>query len=170
MIKIRLATIKDLDSIVPLFNAYRQFYKQKSDLKLAKKFISERLKNKESIIFLAFLNKQPVGFVQLYPSFSSLAAQRTLILNDLFVIDENGKILIAGQAYNENDFLSDFWIRRFTTDGIIDNSFGLNGEVIVDFGNQAMNIQSDDQLTTIELQGSKVLLVGQSENDEQANR
>lgn len=97
MIKIRLATIKDLDSIVPLFNAYRQFYKQKSDLKLAKKFISERLKNKESIIFLAFLNKQPVGFVQLYPSFSSLAAQRTLILNDLFVIDEARK-LGAGNA------------------------------------------------------------------------
>lgn len=97
MIKIRLATIKDLDSIVPLFDAYRQFYKQKSDLKLAKKFISERLKNKESIIFLAFLNKQPVGFVQLYPSFSSLAAQRTLILNDLFVIDEARK-LGAGNA------------------------------------------------------------------------
>ena len=45
MIKTRLATIQDLDSIAPLFDAYRQFYKQKSDLKLAKKFISERLKN-----------------------------------------------------------------------------------------------------------------------------
>ena len=42
-ITIRLAAIKDANLVAPLFDAYRQFYGQKSDLKLAKKFISERL-------------------------------------------------------------------------------------------------------------------------------
>lgn len=39
------------------------------------------------MIFLAFTeNDTAVGFVQLYPSFSSVSAERTFILNDLFVM------------------------------------------------------------------------------------
>jgi hypothetical protein len=56
-IRIRLATVRDVDLVVPLFCSYRQFYNQKSDLELAKKFISERLKNKQSVIFIALLEK-----------------------------------------------------------------------------------------------------------------
>lgn len=101
MIQTRIATLKDIDSIAPLFDLYRQFYQKKSDLKLAKKFISERLKNKESIIFLAFLNKQPVGFVQLYPSFSSVSAYKTLILNDLYVAADARKYGAGKALMNE---------------------------------------------------------------------
>jgi ribosomal protein S18 acetylase RimI-like enzyme len=90
-----LATIKNIDSVAVLFDAYRQFYKQKSDLKLAKKFISERLKNKQSIIFVALLEKKAVGFVQLYPSFSSISAAKILVLNDLYVVDEARKLGVA---------------------------------------------------------------------------
>lgn len=85
MFKTRQATSKDVNLITPLFDLYRQFYHQKSDLKLAKKFISDRLKNSESIIFIALKDKEAVGFVQLYPSFSSVSAKKTLILNDLYV-------------------------------------------------------------------------------------
>ncbi len=101
MLKTRLATIKDSNLVAPLFDLYRQFYQQKSDLKLAKKFISERLKNKESIIFLAFLNKQPVGFVQLYPSFSSVSACKTLILNDLYVAADARKYGVGKALMDE---------------------------------------------------------------------
>jgi ribosomal protein S18 acetylase RimI-like enzyme len=93
--KIRLATAKDSDLVAPLFDAYRQFYGEKSNLRLAKKFILERLKNKQSIIFVALLEKKAVGFVQLYPSFSSVSADKILVLNDLYVVAEARKLGVS---------------------------------------------------------------------------
>jgi GNAT superfamily N-acetyltransferase len=86
---VRQATISDLDLVAPMFDAYRQFYRKLSDLALAKKFLLERFKHRESIIFLAMgEDGTAFGFVQLYPSFSSGAAAQILILNDLFVVPE----------------------------------------------------------------------------------
>ncbi|MES2677148.1 MAG: GNAT family N-acetyltransferase [Pseudomonadota bacterium] len=99
-IKTRRTTNKDANLVAPLFDSYRQFYGQKADLKLAKKFISDRLKNKQSIIFIAFLEQQAVGFVQLYPSFSSVAAQKILVLNDLYVAAEARKLGAAKALMN----------------------------------------------------------------------
>ena len=48
----------------------------------------ERLKGDESVIFLALAGEKAVGFVQLYPCFSSTAMKRMWILNDLFVTPE----------------------------------------------------------------------------------
>jgi ribosomal protein S18 acetylase RimI-like enzyme len=87
-IDIRRATIEDLDLIVPLFDAYRQFYRQPSDLERAKQFLRERFAQNESVVFLASKNSKAVGFAQLYPSFSSGAMAPILILNDLFVAPE----------------------------------------------------------------------------------
>lgn len=95
IIKIQKANNKNINQIVLLFDLYRQFYNQKSDLKLAKKFISGRLKNKQSIIFTAEINQNIIGFVQLYPSFSSVSAQEILILNDLYVQSEARKLGVA---------------------------------------------------------------------------
>ncbi|HUK83926.1 MAG TPA: GNAT family N-acetyltransferase [Verrucomicrobiae bacterium] len=75
-----------LEPVVPLFDAYRQFYKQLSDLAGARDFLRERLSMNESVIFLAMDGKTAVGFIQLYPSFDSVAMQRLWILNDLFVV------------------------------------------------------------------------------------
>ena len=76
----------------PLLDAYRQFYKKPSDLDAAFVFLSERLKNEESVLFLAFLDSgsaaKPVGFVHLYPTFSSLTLRKQWILYDLFVAHE----------------------------------------------------------------------------------
>lgn len=69
-----------------LFDQYRVFYKQPADYAGAKKFISERLQLKDSAIFLAFLEAEAVGFLQLYPIFTSVGMQRTWLLNDLFVV------------------------------------------------------------------------------------
>jgi GNAT superfamily N-acetyltransferase len=73
--------------VAELLDAYRQFYGQPADYSLAEAFIRERLANRDSVIILAIdvLSEAAVGFVQLYPSFSSVAARRVWILNDLFV-------------------------------------------------------------------------------------
>ena len=77
----------DVDAVAPLFDAYRQFYQQPSDPALSRAFIAERLARSESVIFLAERDGRAVGFVQLYPLFSSTAARprRLWLLNDLFV-------------------------------------------------------------------------------------
>lgn len=71
----------------PLFNAYRQFYGQQTNLKEVESFLTDRLTNKESIVFLAYLDTMPIGFVQLYPTFSSVAMKKAFILNDLYVAE-----------------------------------------------------------------------------------
>jgi len=98
---VRRASLADLDSIAPLFDAYRQFYGQAHDLALARKFLRERLEQDQSVIFLALgPDLSPVGFTQLYPSFSSASAQRIFILNDLFV-DPGARRSGAGRALLE---------------------------------------------------------------------
>ena len=84
---VRQAGPADVGAVAPLFDAYRQFYQQPSDPALARAFIAERLARSESVIFLAERDGQAVGFVQLYPLFSSTAARpgRWWLLNDLFV-------------------------------------------------------------------------------------
>jgi len=82
---IRKATIEDADAIANLFDAYRMFYQQPSDIKGATEFITERLQKNESVILLAFIGNVAVGFTQLYPIFTSVGMQRTWLLNDLFV-------------------------------------------------------------------------------------
>jgi GNAT superfamily N-acetyltransferase len=84
---VRQAGPADVDAVAPLFDAYRQFYQQPSDLALARAFLAERIARSESVIFLAERDGQAVGFVQLYPLFSSTAARprRLWLLNDLFV-------------------------------------------------------------------------------------
>lgn len=86
-IAIRQAGLADMERIAPLFDAYRQFYRQAPDLVLARTFLRERLSLLESVIFLAQDDGgEALGFTQLYPSFSSVSAQRIWILNDLFVL------------------------------------------------------------------------------------
>ena len=83
------ATIENLDQVAPLFNGYRIFYKQPSDLEAARKFLTARFNKKDSEIFLALDDQgNGLGFTQLYPSFSSVKMQRVYILNDLFVAEK----------------------------------------------------------------------------------
>src|SRR5438552_2092344 len=87
-IEIRQAAVGDLDILVPLFDEYRQFYRQPSEPDRARRFLLDRFGNNQSIIFLAFADAAGIGFTQLYPSFSSGAMARIFILNDLFVSPE----------------------------------------------------------------------------------
>jgi ribosomal protein S18 acetylase RimI-like enzyme len=84
--KTRKASLTDIEHVSRLFDAYRIFYKKESDIQGAKKFLLERVENKESEIFVAENdNNQLVGFVQLYPIFSSTRMKRLWLLNDLYV-------------------------------------------------------------------------------------
>ena len=84
--KIIQAEITHVDRVVELFDAYRVWYRMESDKKTAKEFLTERIKNKESVIF-ACENEEGklIGFTQLYPIFSSVRMKRMWLLNDLFV-------------------------------------------------------------------------------------
>ena len=75
----------DLDALAALFDAYRQFYEQPSDLPRARQWLRERLRFGESMVLVAKRGGIAVGFTQLYPMFSSVRTARTWILNDLFV-------------------------------------------------------------------------------------
>ncbi|MFK7953151.1 MAG: GNAT family N-acetyltransferase [Ekhidna sp.] len=82
----RKADTKDLDQLAELFDGYRVFYRKESDKEAAKQFLSERLSNKDSEIFVAGdENGQLAGFTQLYPLFSSTRMKKAWLLNDLFV-------------------------------------------------------------------------------------
>ncbi|MEI2284637.1 GNAT family N-acetyltransferase [Paenibacillus polysaccharolyticus] len=93
-IKIRQATLNDISEVSRLFNEYRIFYGQHSDLETATFFIKERMSKQESMIFVAECNEgreegsvadTVMGLVQIYPSYSSVSMGPIWILNDLFV-------------------------------------------------------------------------------------
>lgn len=77
---------EDLGEVAQLFNEYRIFYEKDSNVDLAVRFISDRTKNSESVIFVAEAgNGKLVGLCQLYPTFCSVEAAPIYILYDLFV-------------------------------------------------------------------------------------
>lgn len=83
---IRYANLDDLNQLAPLFNAYRVFYQQGSNLQIAHDFLQQRLALNESVILLACdQTGKGLGFIQLYPSFCSISAARVWVLYDLFV-------------------------------------------------------------------------------------
>src|SRR5579859_667244 len=92
------AGLEHLDVLAGLFDAYRQFYGQEPDLSGARRFLEARLRGRDSVVFLAFADDATgtgVGFVQLYPSFSSVAMKPIWILNDLFVAPQSRRAGVA---------------------------------------------------------------------------
>ena len=85
----RKATSKDVEHLSELFNAYRMFYQKASAIQSAKTFLEDRISNKDSEIFVAQnTTNKLVGFLQLYPLFSSTRMKKLWLLNDLFVHPE----------------------------------------------------------------------------------
>ena len=85
-VNIKTAKLEDLTEVSKLFDAYRVFYKQDSNVDIASNFLKQRMQNSESVIFYAIDESgQYLGFTQLYPIFSSVSVQKTWLLNDLYV-------------------------------------------------------------------------------------
>lgn len=102
---VRQAVLSDLNDLVDLFDGYRQFYGKASDREAARHFLRARFEHGQSVVFLAESNGHPVGFTQLYPSFSSVSLARVFVLNDLYVDPRARRqgvaaaLLSAGQAH-----------------------------------------------------------------------
>lgn len=94
---VRQAVLADLEVIADLFNQYRQFQGEAADVSACRAFLHDRFNHAESTVFIASVDDCPVGFAQLYPSFSSTALARVFILNDLFV-SESGRRRGVGSA------------------------------------------------------------------------
>lgn len=88
----RKATIQDLSQLAKLFDQYRVFYHKESDILSAENFLKERIEKQDSEIYVAESEGVLVGFVQLYPLFSSTRMKKYWLLNDLFVnVNHRGK-------------------------------------------------------------------------------
>lgn len=85
-LSVRRAGPDDLELLAPLFERYRFFYTRREDAQASRAFIGERLQRGDSAVWLARLDgRDGAGFVQLYPTFSSVRAARVWVLNDLYV-------------------------------------------------------------------------------------
>jgi|SRR6476660_3538316 len=106
--EIRKASVEDAAIVALLFDSYRSFYKQAPDVDAAFNFIKERLQQNESVIFIAFIKDNAVGFVQLYPIFTSVGMKRAWLLNDLYIhVSSRGKgvataLLDAAKEFAKN--------------------------------------------------------------------
>lgn len=101
---IKKADLNDLENISILFNQYRIFYGQTSSIDAARAFIKNRIANHESVIFIAYNEEgqpKPLGFVQLYPSFSSISMKRVWVLNDLYVEEDARRHGVAEMLMNK---------------------------------------------------------------------
>ncbi|MBW3520425.1 GNAT family N-acetyltransferase [Flavobacterium sp. NKUCC04_CG] len=83
--QIKKAGLEDLDQTAALYNLYRIFYRQPSDLERGRAFLKERFQNMESEVFLVMVDNNAVGFVQLYKLFHYGKLQKQWLLSDLFV-------------------------------------------------------------------------------------
>jgi GNAT superfamily N-acetyltransferase len=96
-VSVRQAVFSDIQVLTSLFDGYRQFYGRAPDLESAESFLRERFNHGESVVFLGYAERDPVGFTQLYPSFSSVSLARTFILNDLFVLSSHRRAGVGSE-------------------------------------------------------------------------
>ena len=122
-IQIHRADATHLDDVAQLFDAYRGFYGQPSNLGQSRHFIAERMARDESVIFVAQDGQGlGLGFMQLFPTFSSIEAHRTWLLGDLFTAPEARGRGVARQLMNTaRDFASLTGAKGMTLETATDN-------------------------------------------------
>ncbi|MBP1556757.1 MAG: GNAT family N-acetyltransferase [Oscillospiraceae bacterium] len=83
---VREADINDLTQVIKIVMKYREFYGvNEQDKAAVTQFIKARMENEQSKIFIAEEAGEVVGFIQLYPSYSTVSLKPQWILNDFFV-------------------------------------------------------------------------------------
>ena len=105
MTNIQQATSENIEDITALFDEYKVFYKPKYDINSVAALIPERITKSDSVIFLADIDVQVVGFTQIYPMFLSVSMQKLYVLKHIYVDPTHkgkgiGKILLnRGKEY-----------------------------------------------------------------------
>ena len=96
---IRPVAPAELDAVLPLFTDYQRFYGVKAPdmhatLEFLRGFIAPSDRGE---LIAAWDDGHPVGFANLYWTFSSVAAGPIVLLNDLFVVDGQRGAGIGGR-------------------------------------------------------------------------
>lgn len=85
-IDIARADLGDVEKLTPLFDGYRQFYRQPSDPDAASQYLEARIRDNSCVIFIATApDGVGLGFVLLYQTWDSVDLETYWILHDLFV-------------------------------------------------------------------------------------
>lgn len=86
--QIRPADPGDLVTVAALFDGYRRFYDQPEDLPGCTAFVQQRFEVGDSYVLIALDESGTgMGFVQLYPTLSSVRMKPVWVLNDLYVAE-----------------------------------------------------------------------------------
>ena len=120
------ANVNHIKQVGELFDLYRQFYKYVSNINESTDYISERMKNNESIIFFATnKQKEAMGFVQLYETFGSLDLGKIIILYDLYVKKDHRKNKIGRQLMlKSHEYTKKINAKRIQLSTATDNFIG----------------------------------------------
>ena len=120
------ANVNHIKQVGELFDLYRQFYKYVSNINESTDYISERIKNNESIIFFATnKQKEAMGFVQLYETFGSLDLGKIIILYDLYVKKDHRKNKIGRQLMlKSHEYAKKINAKRIQLSTATDNFIG----------------------------------------------
>jgi ribosomal protein S18 acetylase RimI-like enzyme len=120
------ANVNHIKQVGELFDLYRQFYKYVSNINESTDYISERMKNNESIIFIATSKqKEVMGFVQLYETFGSLDLGKIIILYDLYVKKDHRKNKIGRQLMlKSHEYAKKINAKRIQLSTATDNFIG----------------------------------------------
>jgi len=127
-ITIITAGLNELELVAQLFDQHRVFCKQKSAFLEGRAYLKKRIERQESVIFLAVDETsdgdiKPLGYVQLYPTFSTLSMKRVWILNDLFVDPTARRNGVAKQLMLEaKAFVMDTGAKGLRVETAIDNT------------------------------------------------
>lgn len=81
----------DIAALTPLFDAYRGFFAGRPDLERSQRFLEDRFAAGDSVVFAAWMQGEAVGFIQLYPLWSSWHCRRIWFLSDLYVKESSRK-------------------------------------------------------------------------------
>ena len=124
--KIIEAESKHIEQVGKLFDLYRQFYKYDSNLIESTNYIKDRIKNNESIIFIAINDtNEAIGFVQLYETFGSLDLGKIIILYDLYVEKNYRKNKVGRQLIlKSHEYAKKINAKRIQLSTAIDNYIG----------------------------------------------
>jgi ribosomal protein S18 acetylase RimI-like enzyme len=88
MLEIKEASKPDIKKLSVLYDSYRVFYKQSSDLSQVQLFLEELIQNQEVKIFFASKSNQIIGFVVLHYEFSGIALKYSCVLKNIYVSPE----------------------------------------------------------------------------------
>ena len=95
---VRLIEAGDAELLLPLFDAYRQFYEQASDEAGGLDYLMARLSAGECSGVVAVDEAgSGAGFGLVFPTFSSVRMKAIWVLNDFFVVPEHRGAGLAGR-------------------------------------------------------------------------